>query len=358
MGITITSRGAGIYNFPKDTTSRVQPSDLIVDSVSSENITSSFESGGLKFVLSLEGNFNVDQVLVGSTVAEASSAGSGTLSKSTSTFSGSFESLETKLYSIPKELIPVTSFDKTLDDLELEWSGDDIFIGDREVPQADTVHGYAGNDHFVMTYSQGTSEKFRGGDGIDTVVIESESIHWKLTPTETAWNSFTREADLDGYYLTDTRHKDTGTYGVSGHVLTAVEVERIEFTDLSLALDLDGAAGLTVKTLAAVVGEDGLSNRAYVGIGLDLFDAGATLESVCNLALSAVGAETNEQVVQLLYTNLYGEAPTEEVARPFIELLENGIFTKAGLAAAAAELTDDLGVIDLVGLTQTGVEFV
>ena len=132
----------------------------------------------------------------------------------------------------------------------------------------------------------------------------------------------------------------------------------VSFRNTSISLDVQGSAGQTAKTLAAVIGEDGLSNKEYVGIGLQLFDAGQSLASVCELALTAVGATTNEAVVNLLYTNLYGEAPTADVAQPFIDALNNGGFTKGSLAAAAAELTDDLGVIDLVGLAETGVEYV
>ena len=140
--------------------------------------------------------------------------------------------------------------------------------------------------------------------------------------------------------------------------LHLLSVERLLFADKSVAVDLDGSAGQTAKTLAAVIGEEGLSNKEYVGIGLQLFDAGQSLAAVCELALTAVGATTNEDVVNLLYTNLYGEAPTAEVAQPFIDALNNGGFTKGSLAAAAAELTDDLGVIDLVGLAETGIEYI
>ena len=78
------------------------------------------------------------------------------------------------------------------------------------------------------------------------------------------------------------------------------------------------------KLSQLVIGEDGLSNKEYVGIGLQLFDAGQSLAAVCELALTAVGATTNEAVVNLLYTNLYGEAPTAEVAQPFIDALNQG----------------------------------
>ena len=133
---------------------------------------------------------------------------------------------------------------------------------------------------------------------------------------------------------------------------------RLHLNDTSFAFDVTGSLGQTVKTLAAVIGEEGLSNKEYIGIGLQLFDAGQSLAAVCERALTAVGATTNEDVVNLLYTNLYGEAPTVDVAQPFIDALNNGGFTKGSLAAAAAELTDDLGVIDLVGLAETGVEYI
>lgn len=135
-------------------------------------------------------------------------------------------------------------------------------------------------------------------------------------------------------------------------------VERLKFTDAKLAIDLEGSAGQTVKTLAAVLGSESLSNQQYVGLGLQLFDAGQLLETVCGLALQAAGATTNEQVVNTLYSNLYGEAPTAELAQPFVDALNAGTYSQGFLAAAAAELTDDFGVIDLVGLAETGIEYV
>ena len=134
--------------------------------------------------------------------------------------------------------------------------------------------------------------------------------------------------------------------------------DRLYLEDLSIAFDLTGSAGQTAKTLAAVIGEEGLSNKEYVGIGLSLFDAGQSLATVCELALNAVGVTTNEDVVTTLYTNLYGESPSDDQLQEYVELLDQGVFTKGSLAAAAAELTDDLGVIDLVGLTETGIEYI
>ena len=196
----------------------------------------------------------------------------------------------------------------------------------RDTSGDDRIYGLGGDDTIYVSSGE---DLIDGGLGIDRVVFPSEQVPIQLT-------------DI-GY--------------VVGNA-TLMNVERKEFSDVSLAFDLDGSAGLTAKTLAAVIGEEGLSNKEYVGIGLQLFDAGQSLAAVCELALTAVGATTNEDVVNLLYTNLYGEVPTAEVAQPFIDTLNNGGLTKGSLAAAAAELADDLGVIDLVGLAETGIEYI
>ena len=204
---------------------------------------------------------------------------------------------------------------------------ENVLIQDRN--QSRQIKTWAGDDRVEDLNPSVLPTVIDGGDGIDTVSYQSVSSLFVRNPS--------------GYQV----GRDN-----------LINIERIEFSDVSLALDFDRSAGQTAKTLAAVIGEEGLSNKEYVGIGLSLFDAGQSLATVCELALTAVGATTNEDIVNLLYTNLYGEAPTADVAQPFIDALNNGGFTKGSLAAAAAELTDDLGVIDLVGLAETGIEYI
>ena len=213
----------------------------------------------------------------------------------------------------------------------------------------------SGDDHIVISSGM---DYLDGGDGTDVFrasslrdsyeLILDRKITYNVVNRNGVETEFSKSNGVS--YLIDM----SGHYGVN----LFNNFERIEFSDANIAIDIDGSAGLTVKTLAAVIGEAGLFNKEYVGIGLELFDAGQSLADVCELALGAVGSITNEQVVNLLYTNLYGEAPTTEQAQPFVDLLDDGTFTKGSLAAAAAELTDDLGVIDLVGLAETGIEYV
>ncbi len=125
----------------------------------------------------------------------------------------------------------------------------------------------------------------------------------------------------------------------------------------SLAFDSNGSAGLTAKAVAAALGKASLQNTALVGAGLSLFDSGKTLEEVCGLALSSIGVSSHEAIVDLLYTNLYGSKPTDEISASFVDALNNGSYTPSSLTAAAAELTDDLGLVDLSLIGTMGLAY-
>jgi hypothetical protein len=120
---------------------------------------------------------------------------------------------------------------------------------------------------------------------------------------------------------------------------------------------LDGNAGTTAKILGAVFGKESVSNKNYVGIGLSFLDAGWTYDNLAGLALDAAGAKTNDQIVSLLWTNVIGTKPTAADKQPFIALLENGM-TAGALAHLAADTSFNTTNINLVGLAQTGIEYI
>ena len=134
-------------------------------------------------------------------------------------------------------------------------------------------------------------------------------------------------------------------------------IERLKFSDKSIAIDLDGNAGTTAKILGAVFGKESVSNKSYVGIGLSFLDAGWTYDNLAGLALDAAGAKTNDQIVSLLWTNVIGSKPTAADKQPFIALLENGMSSGA-LAHLAADTSLNATNINLVGLAQTGIEYI
>lgn len=63
-------------------------------------------------------------------------------------------------------------------------------------------------------------------------------------------------------------------------------------------------------------------------------------------------------MVRLLWTNLVRSPPTAEDASPYITMLDNGSITVGDLGVFAADLDLNADNINLVGLHQTGVEYI
>lgn len=138
-------------------------------------------------------------------------------------------------------------------------------------------------------------------------------------------------------------------------------MERLSFSDVSVAYDSSGAAGITLRVLGAVFGAGAVGNRALAGIGLDLVDKqGHEEASLMNLALRAqLGAQFDrpESVVDLLYTNVVGTAPTPAQAQPFVDMLRSGVHSPVTLAMMAAGTELNLQRVGLVGVPFNGLEY-
>ena len=173
-----------------------------------------------------------------------------------------------------------------------------------------------------------------GGAGLNTVVMSDDKAKTQLVKSGNSWV-------------------------VTGPTSSATlnDVQRVKLSDTTVALDVDGKAGDTAKLLGAVFGKDAVKNKAFVGIGLDLFDKGGnSFEKVAELALGVSGARTNDEIVTKLWTNIIGAAPSNADIAPFVKMLENGV-TPGALCKLAAENSINLANIDLVGLAKTGIEF-
>ena len=134
-------------------------------------------------------------------------------------------------------------------------------------------------------------------------------------------------------------------------------VERLVFSNLSVAFDINGNAGSTAKLLGAVFGKDSLTNKQYVGIGLSLLDAGMSTMTLASLAVDAANLKTNDQIVSTLWKNVFGTTASNSDKAPYIKLLDDGM-TPGTLAWLAADTTFNKVNINLVGLAQTGIEYI
>jgi Ca2+-binding RTX toxin-like protein len=198
----------------------------------------------------------------------------------------------------------------------------------------DLIEGWDGNDTLIG--DQG-DDQLNGGTGIDIVQFSS------------TWGNYKTSLANKVFSVTDKRSGSDGSDSLTG-------VERLKFTDKSIAIDLDGNAGITAKVIGAVLGSSSVKNPTYVGIGLSYTDKGMSYSDLGALALSAVGATTNDSIVSTLWRNVVGFNPSTTDKAPFVKMLADGM--KAGdLVVLAADTALNTTNIGLVGLIQTGIEY-
>ncbi|MBG9389806.1 M10 family metallopeptidase C-terminal domain-containing protein [Caenimonas aquaedulcis] len=198
----------------------------------------------------------------------------------------------------------------------------------------DHVTGNDANNAFLLGNGANTAD---GGAGIDTALYTS------------ARAGFSVAGSAGSVHV-----------GASGIDDTLSHVERVEFADRKLAFDIPGNAGVVAEVIGAVFGAAVLAQRPdYVTIGLSLIDAGMGIVDASQVALDARlgAAHTNIDVVNLLYTNVAGTAPSASDLASFDAPLESGAQTQAQLAVFAAEHALNASNINLVGLAHDGLAY-
>ena len=169
-----------------------------------------------------------------------------------------------------------------------------------------------------------------------------------------SFDEYDKQKNPDGTWTIT--HQNNGLDGTD----TLKNIERIVFSDTALALDLNENAGITAKTLGAVFGKESVANKTFVGIGLNLLDDGMNTEELMQFAInSALGenATKHNAVVDLLYENVVGIVPSPADQAHFVGLLDAGVHTIASIGILAADTTLNEENIDLLGLSQSGLEY-
>jgi len=153
---------------------------------------------------------------------------------------------------------------------------------------------------------------------------------------------------------------------------TLMNIERIHFADTSVALDIEGNAGIVAKTLALTFGAGMLKDKAIAGIALYYmdelsYDFSRLME--LGLAIRLGAAPSQSAFIDLLYKGLYGKSPSQAETQVVSNLLKGMSQTQLAVmsvqydkpylmnAALNIDLESQIN-LELVGVAQTGLEYV
>ena len=180
-----------------------------------------------------------------------------------------------------------------------------------------------------------------GGPGIDTVVYDKPVANYVVSP------------GVNGIEVSSANYSEGSDW--------LLNIERLQFKDKGLAFDLDGHAGIAAKTLGLVFGQEAVSVPKYMGICLDYLDnkqltAAQLMHEALAVRLGA-DAQNAEKLVSFLYERLTGSVPIQSEKDKYVSWITSGAYTADTLAVFASELSLNPVVIQLMGMSATGIAF-
>jgi serralysin len=109
-----------------------------------------------------------------------------------------------------------------------------------------------------------------------------------------------------------------------------------------------------------------IKNPEIAGIAISLFDQGMTMNQASQLAIDAglvrslSGSDSNLSLAKLVFRNIVGFEAPESTALQLAGFMQGsgGSMSQADFLATAAQLELNQQHINLVGLQQTGIEFI
>ena len=231
------------------------------------------------------------------------------------------------------------------------FNGDDVFTGSTKL--GDYVNGYAGNDRMSgFGETPGGLDIFFGGDGVDTAVFDGSRSKYSVSKSTTLWDPVRNIGDLTGFVVTQKNQSASGNAQL-------YQVERIAFTDVTLAFDTNGQSGQAYRVYKAAFNRDPMSGDtkglgywiAQIEKGMDLIEVSARFVDSDEFRSLYGTNPTNAQFLTKLYQNVLGRDPEASGYNWWLnELNTNPSKTKAKVLADFAESGENqTGVASLIG---------
>lgn len=202
---------------------------------------------------------------------------------------------------------------------------------------AKVVNGTAAADRMVNTRD---AELVDGGNGMDTFVNAGSRYNYTITNTSS------------GFKVTD-------KYALEG-VDTLVNIERIQFVDINVALDINGTAGQAYRLYQAAFGRK--PDLEGLGYWIKDMDKGSSLTTVAAGFFQSpefqklYGASPSiNTLITNFYQNVLHRAPDQAGFDYWNEQLSKGQITAAGALASFCESTENQAQI--IGSIQNGIDY-
>ena len=266
--------------------------------------------------------------------------------------------LEREIWGNGADVQSLFNFDYTLGLL----AGDDYFEGSSTVANSDNAQGLGGNDRFKGYGDENNSgDYFYGGEGTDTSIYRGKLSEYVVSPDSAIWDGRLDDGPrVSGYSVEDqTADRDGKDY--------LNEVERLQFSDKSLALDVGATQNAgKAKLFTGAIAHSLANDAVTLGTILHFIDNGySDLTSLSKLAIDVglisnlAGGSSNEALAGLVTTNLLGQA--NAIVEGMLLGYMNGTiasYSQAQFLGAVAALEVNQQRVDLTGLTETGMEYI
>ncbi|QGZ38604.1 uncharacterized protein DUF4214 [Pseudoduganella flava] len=201
----------------------------------------------------------------------------------------------------------------------------------------DALYGYGGDD---LLYGGGGDDMLDGGSGVDTVQYDGKLADY--------------DVDVFGHRLTVTDY--VGLDGVD----TLVDVERVEFADLGVAFDTEGAAGQAYRLYQAAF--DRAPDLPGLGLWIAQLDRGMSLGTVANYFVASpefqalYGTRIDYATfVTGLYENVLHRAPDAAGFAHWMDRLTSGSDTPAAVLVGFSESAENYA--QLIGTMEHGMVY-
>jgi hypothetical protein len=227
-------------------------------------------------------------------------------------------------------------------------SGNDYFEGSSTYNGNDQVQGLGGDDSYKGYFDGQYGDYFFGGSGTDSSIYRGKASEYTITRSSTIWDGRLNDGSrASGVVVKDSVKDRDGTDSL-------VEVERLQFSDQTVALDISGTAGQAYRVYQAAFNRT--PDLGGLGYWISAMDGGASLKSVAGGFVSSAefkalygASPTHAQIVTKFYENVLHRAPESGGYNYWLGILNAGQGTVTDVLAAFSESPENQsGVISVI----------